>query len=92
MIKDHKDLVVWQKAMDLVIQVYEIVKTSFLNELNECIQRLEFEADRVRLLRSYLVNADGTIRDSEKYNELSSCLQTFDEGLSKLKEVVTCLN
>lgn len=26
MIKDHKDLVVWQKSMDLVIQIYEIVK------------------------------------------------------------------
>ena len=32
MIKDHKDLVVWQKAMDLVIQVYKIVKTFPIEE------------------------------------------------------------
>lgn len=27
-IKDFKDLIVWQKAMDLAVEVYQLVKTT----------------------------------------------------------------
>ena len=33
MIKDHKDLVVWKKAMDLAVQIYSLVKEFPKNEM-----------------------------------------------------------
>ncbi len=31
-IKDFKDLIVWQKAMDLVVEVYQLVKKNYLKK------------------------------------------------------------
>lgn len=33
MVKDHKDLLIWQKAIDLVLQVYKLVKVFPKEEL-----------------------------------------------------------
>jgi len=98
-IKSHRDLIVWQKAMDLVVAVYNAT-ASFLKEetysLTSQIRRAVVsmpaniaEGQGRRLTKEFLyfpANARGSLLELDTHLEIALRLRYLDEGqYSKLK-------
>jgi four helix bundle protein len=102
-IKSHRDLIVWQKAMDLVVAVYQATKnfpkeetyglTSQIRRAAASIPANIAEGQGRRLggeFQQFLGNARGSLMELDTHLELALRLDYFDpESYSALNRRVT---
>jgi four helix bundle protein len=67
MIKDYKDLIVWQKAMDLVVEVYVLVKLLPKEEVNALSSQIWRAA----------ISIPGNIAEGQARNSSKKFIQFF---------------
>ena len=75
-IESHRDLVVWQKSMDLVVQVYRLTAAFPPNEM----YRLVVQATRSARLGSRQYSRRARSKQSKGLGEISRDCKRFPDG------------